>query len=355
MKALSVPLFTLAAASPLVLLVLGCVWGGVWVWLALGSMAGAVVVLDVTVPLVAAPSDAAEFPGADLLLVVLGLGAVLGLPVVVWAVAGPSGLEGTARAAVFVAAGAWFGQVAHPAAHELIHRPQRGLMWLGIAVYSGLIFGHHASSHRLVHHRFVASDGDPNSARAGEGYYRFLIRAWGGSLRAGLAAERALRRGTGVNPFWAYGGGAVLALALGYGVAGWPGVAVWAALGFDFGAQVLLSDYVQHYGLVRRNVAGRRAAGRPGERKPEEGRLEPVAGVHSWNAPHLFSGAMMLNAPRHSDHHAHPARPYPALRLDPAMPMLPWPLPLACLVALWPRYWRWRMAPLVAQVAADRR
>jgi alkane 1-monooxygenase len=151
-------------------------------------------------------------------------------------------------------------------------------------------------------------------------------------LRAGWRAEQAMRRGKGMNPYWAYGGGAVLALALGYGVAGWPGLLVWAALGFHFGAQVLLSDYVQHYGLVRHSTAGR---------------LEPVAGGHSWNTPHLFTSAMMLNAPRHSDHHAHPARPYPALRLEAEMPLLPWPLPLACLLALCPPYWRWRMRPLV--------
>jgi alkane 1-monooxygenase len=86
-----------------------------------------------------------------------------------------------------------------------------------------------------------------------------------------------------------------------------------------------LSDYVQHYGL-------RRAAG------------ERVATAHSWNAPQWFSSSLMLNAPRHSDHHAHPTRPYPALRLEDDAPILPWPLPLACFVALIPRLWRRKMA-----------
>ncbi len=336
MKALSVPMFALAAASPLGFVVLACLWGGVWVWLALLWMAGAVVVLDLAVPLVAGAQDEAEFPGSDLLLVGLASGALLALPMLVWATAGPSGLGLGGRGALFVAGGLWYGQVAHPAAHELIHRSGRGMAWLGQAVYAALIFGHHASAHRLVHHRFVATGADPNSARVGEGYYRFLGRAWLGSLRAGWRAERALRRGTGISPYCAYGLGAGLALALGYGLSGWTGVLVWAALGFHFGAQVLLSDYVQHYGLERRSTAGR---------------LEPVAAGHSWNAPHLFSGALMLNAPRHSDHHAHPSRPYPALRLGDDMPILPWPLPLACLVALCPPYWHWRMRPLVERAA----
>jgi alkane 1-monooxygenase len=94
--------------------------------------------------------------------------------------------------------------------------------------------------------------------------------------------------------------------------------------------QLMLSDYVQHYGLMR--------AQRP------DGKYEPVADRHSWNAPFWFSSAMMLNAPRHSDHHAHPARAYPALRLTDA-PILPWPLPMACTIALVPPLWKRAIRP----------
>ena len=120
-------------------------------------------------------------------------------------------------------------------------------------------------------------------------------------------------------------------------IAGLPGLMVWAGLSLHAGAQILLSDYIQHYGLTRATTA--------------DGRLAPVAAPHSWNTPHLFSSALMLNAPRHSDHHAHPTRPYPALRLDPDAPMLPWPLPLAGLIALYPPLWHRRMGPLLTRVA----
>jgi alkane 1-monooxygenase len=64
---------------------------------------------------------------------------------------------------------------------------------------------------------------------------------------------------------------------------------------------------------------------------------------------------MMLNAPRHSDHHAHPGRAFPALRLPPVgeAPRLPWPLPLACAMALLPRLWRRAIRPHLARWAAD--
>ncbi len=324
--------FAVAALMPLVLLALGIGRGGLWAAGVLAYMTVLAAGLDQIKGLFLGDSpEGAEFPAADAVLVAVGLGAVLAVPATVWAVAGGSGLSPLARALVFLGAGLWLGQVAHPAAHELIHRGNRWLFGLGVAVYGLLGFGHHASAHRLVHHRHVATPRDPNSARLGEGFYRFFLRAWAGSFVAGWRAERALR-GRGVLPYAGYFGFAAAGLALGWGIAGGWGAVVWAALGLHAQVQILLSDYVQHYGLVR-----------------AEGRGVPVTAVHSWNAPHWFSAAFMLNAPRHSDHHAHPSRSYPALRLPVDAPMLPWPLPLACTIALVPPLWRRRIAPHLAQ------
>jgi alkane 1-monooxygenase len=334
-------LFALAALAPLALLLLGARLGGGWAVAGFLYMAGLALVLDQIKGLFMGDAhEGAEFPAADALLAALGLGTLVLMPLTVWAVAGDSGLAWPARLALFAGAGLWLGQVSHPAGHELIHRGNRGLYGLGVAVYGVLLFGHHASAHRLVHHRHVASALDPNSARPGEGFYRFFLRAWAGSFRAGLAAERALSaRGARrrLNPYVVYVGFALASLAAGWAIAGLPGLLVWGALGLHAQLQILLSDYVQHYGLHR-------ATG-------PDGRAEPVAAHHSWNAPHWFSSAFMLNAPRHSDHHAHPARPYPALRLPgpEEAPTLPWPLPVACTLALFPKAWKRRIAPHLAR------
>ena len=330
------PMFACASLSPLVLLAACLMLGGGWPWLAFVYMLGASVTLDMAAPQTADQPDGVEFPAADGLLVVLGLATLAALPALTFAIAGPSDLGLGARIATFLAASFWFGQVSHPAAHELIHRP-RPLFWLGMACYTALLFGHHTSSHRLVHHRHVASVLDPNTARLGESYYRFALRAWAGSFVQGYRAERALRTRSdqpGLNPYALYAGGAVMCLGLGYGLAGWPGVLVWLGLGVQTGSQILLSDYIQHYGLARQTDT--------------DGKRVPVAMAHSWNAPHLFSSAQMLNATRHSDHHVNPMRAYPNLRLPPEAPLLPWPLPLAAVVALYPPLWRRRMQPLVA-------
>lgn len=337
------PIFAFVTLCPAVLLGLGLLMGGLWLWAGFLFMAGLSIVIDQMVPMVNTPlSDGAEFPAGDVVLVAVAVAHLAMLPAAVWAIAGSSDLTGIERAALFVGCGAWMGQVAHPAAHELIHRGQRGLYRLGVAIYVTMLFGHHASAHRLVHHARVATADDPNSAPAGMSFWRFAPRAWAGSFQTGMVAETALRaRGgkRGVHPYAIYLGGAAASLGFGGAIAGWAGALVWLGLAAHAQMQLLLADYVQHYGLQR-------GIGR-------DGRVEPVSARHSWNSPHWFSSALMLNAPRHSDHHAHPSRPYPALTLPEDAPILPWPLPLACAIALWPRMWRRRMKPLLAEWAKD--
>lgn len=332
--------FALTTMIPLLLTVAAALWGGIWSWAAVLWMAAVVTVLDRLLPaFTAAPDEGAEFPGSDALLTAIGISALALMPLVVLAVVqgDPGWLSGLA---LILAAGFWLGQVAHPAAHELIHRPDRRLFRLGQAVYSALLIGHHASSHRLVHHVHVGTPDDPATARAGAGFWRYVLRAEVGGFRKGLSAENALRaRGgrRGVHPYVVYLTLSALALALAAVIGGWAGLAVWVALALHAKVQLHLSDYVQHYGLSRARLP--------------DGRLEPVGPQHSWNGAEWFSSHMMLNAPRHSDHHAHPSRPYPALRLpepDEA-PRLPWPLPVACTVALFPPLWRRRMKPHLAR------
>ncbi|AHM02605.1 Alkane-1 monooxygenase [Roseibacterium elongatum DSM 19469] len=224
--------------------------------------------------------------GLSLLLAVLHLAL---LPLVLVALTGDM-LGIGQKLALFFGTASFFGQVSHPNAHELIHRRPRLYRALGAAVYVSVGFGHHVSAHRLVHHRFVGTADDPNTPQPGESYWAYLPRAWTGSFRAGLSQEqqRLTRRGKaprGIeNPYWIWSGGALACL----GAAAWLGgvatalllLALWGLTG----AQILLSDYIQHYGLRRLTLTN--------------GRLEPVAPHHSWNAPRGFSSYLMMNRPR---------------------------------------------------------
>lgn len=335
---LSMPAFAAASLAPAAMLALGATAFG-WLVAAFLYLTVLTALLDRLLPRVTGTPDEAEFPASGALLVTLALAHLALMPLAVWLVGGPSGLSAGQRLVAFLAFGLQFGQISNPAAHELIHHRSRAMRALGIAVYVTLLFGHHASAHRLVHHRHVATPADPNTARRGESFYRFAPRAWIGSFRAGWQAES--QRPGGLHPYGIYLGGGALCLGLAFAIAGLTGLLAYAALALHATAQLLLSDYVQHYGLTR--------TPRP------DGKPEPVGTQHSWNAPQRFSAAMLLNAPRHSDHHAHPARPYPALRLPPDAPVLPRSLPMMANIALVPPLWRRMMHPRLDRVARTSR
>ena len=105
------------------------------------------------------------------------------LPLALWSVSGAGGQDWPARITLFFGFGLFFGQISNSNTHELIHRSRAGLFRLEMWVYVTLLFGHHTSAHRLVHHRHVATRQDPNSARG--------WRRRGGCVRAAWRGDRS--------------------------------------------------------------------------------------------------------------------------------------------------------------------
>ncbi len=330
--------FAIITVLPCLLLGAAALFGGGWVWAALLYMTMLVAVMDRLIAANALNADPeAEFPAGDTLLITLGGLHFALLALTIWSVAGPSGLNLGERIGLGFGAGLIFGQISHPVAHELIHRSDRRMRLMGRWMYTTLLIGHHASAHLLVHHVHVGSDLDPNSAPRGENFYRYMWRVARASFLAGLSAETKRRARSGklwlTHPFVTYVGGGLAMLVLTSAAFGLPGILVYLSIATHAHVQILMSDYVQHYGLRRSSS--------------DNGRLEPVGPRHSWNAPFLFSAFLMVNATRHSDHHVTPYRAFPALQLDPdTMPCLPYPLPIMGLLALFPKRWFRLMNPL---------
>ena len=315
--------YYLATLIPLAALILGAISGGWWagaalIWLTL--LAGG---LD---HLMAPPPRGRDHgAAAEALSVMLALGHLALLALAARAFADPSRNWGETLT-LFFAAASFMGQISHPNAHELIHRRPRALRRLGTGVYISMLFGHHVSAHRLVHHAYVGTKDDPNTPLPGESFWAFLPRAWIGSFRAGYAQESRRHKPGRLSPYLIYVGGAALALTLAALIGGGAGLIGFAGLAALAQTQILLSDYIQHYGLSRRTLP--------------DGRLEPVGPQHSWNAPRGFTSFLMINAPSHSDHHMHPDRPYDLLDIPDGAPLLPWSLPVMAALATMPRRWR---------------
>ncbi|GAB5449079.1 alkane 1-monooxygenase [Gymnodinialimonas sp.] len=312
------------------LLLAGTAWGG-FAWVALLWLTLVTAVADrLLEPPTVTPDDEDTVPWSDTLSVGLACGHLLILLSTASALTSGALTFGQSIA-LFLATASFFGQVSHPNAHELIHRAALPLRALGAAVYTSVGFGHHVSAHRLVHHRHVGTDADPNTPLPGESFWAYLPRAWRGSFEAGAEqeVERLERKGRGPNhisnPYWIWLGGAAVTLVIVTLMAGVGGALVLVGLAALTGAQILMSDYVQHYGLQRLLLPS--------------GRFEPVAAHHSWNAPKGFSSYLMMNAPAHSEHHMHPDRPYERLDPEASVPTLPLSMPMMAMVAMVPSLW----------------
>ncbi len=320
--------YVIASLTPATFLAIACIFGGFWPLIALLSITMFVYFMDKLPRTLPEQNETGRgitlFLGAvHFPLLILG----------VWALGDAPYLNAFDSLLIFTGLGLFLGQVSNANAHELIHTNARLPRRIGALVYISMLHGHHVSAHLRVHHVFAATDADPNSARLGEGFWAYFLRAQRGEFIAGWRADTQYRARAQTtpsrwsHPYLTYILGGLICVVLIYLLVGWPGVTVYLGLTLYAQMQLLLSDYVQHYGL-RRKI-------------DDTGKPEPIGPQHSWNAPKWYSSAMMLNAPRHSDHHMHPTRAFPALQVTPdTMPVLPYSLPIMAVVALAPSLWR---------------
>lgn len=226
-------------------------------------------------------------------------------------------------------------------AHELLHQRNKLERWLGDLLLATVLYSHFRTEHLLVHHRHVGTPRDAVTARYNEGFHRFFLRVLMSCPVSAWEAEREKLAKVGrpvwhrSNPFWRYAALQLGAVLLAYLVGGWFGVGLFGLQAFFAIWQLELTNYIEHYGLVRRQMP--------------DGRYEPVRPHHSWNAPHRASNWLLINLQRHSDHHTKPDRRFPLLQTyaESEAPMLPMGYPAMGVLAMIPPLWRRRMNPRV--------
>lgn len=228
-------------------------------------------------------------------------------------------------------------------AHELIHKTA----WFERAC-GGLLLtsvGYHGFKieHVRGHHVHVATPLDNSTARLGESVYAFVSRAL---LRNALSAwriEAQRLRALGL-PAWSWRNEmlgwtilwltVIVAAAL---FAGIGGATFFVAQGLGAAASLEVINYIEHYGLMRTQIA--------------PGRYERVTHLHSWNASQRLSNWLLFNLQRHSDHHARASRRYPALLHHDDSPQLPAGYATMYVLALLPPLWHRIMDGRAARAA----
>lgn len=234
--------------------------------------------------------------------------------------------------------------VALVAGHEMGHKVNdKGQVLCAKLVLACSGYGHFFIEHNKGHHKDVATPEDPASSKFGETIYKFVRREIPGAFRRAWELETARLHRLGksewslsneiIQPALVTVAAYTLMLAY-FGPIMIPFLMIAAAFGWW---QLTCANYVEHYGLLRL--------------KDKNGRYERCQPKHSWNSNHKASNLVLLHLQRHSDHHAHPTRPYQVLRDYPEVPALPSGYPWMFFVSMFPSAWFSLMNPKVVNWA----
>jgi alkane 1-monooxygenase len=314
----------------------GLLADGFWSFTALGFAFGLVPVLEAVLPTFAANLSEAQRaerlgqPWYDVLVLAqipLHLGAIALFVMVVPEDRAAGDL--TSLVGHITAMGVSCGTLAINVAHELGHRPNATYQRLAQGLLVTTLYGQFFIDHNLGHHKNVATPEDASTARYGEVLYAFWVRSIVGVWRTAWRLKPRLM--------------AVLFTAEALMLIGFWLLAPEALVPFLAAAVmgILLLEtvnYIEHYGLLRQKVSAHR--------------YENAQPVHSWNSNHPLGRFMLFELTRHSDHHAHPHKPYPVLDHFDEAPQMPAGYPAMMVLAALPPIWFRVMNPRLKQVTS---
>lgn len=230
------------------------------------------------------------------------------------------------------------GGIGITVAHELGHKKSALERTYSKVLLMTVCYMHFYIEHNRGHHVLVATPEDPATSKKNENFYRFWLRSvFAGYAHAWkLETESLQRKGFRVwsmrNEMIRFALLPILfcgALTLVFSFL--LNRVVWEIPVFFFSQSFLafslleLVNYVEHYGIVRKELA--------------PGKYERVNPLHSWNACHLLSNFFLFQLQRHSDHHAYAHKRYQVLNHYDQSPQLPFGYPTMILLALVPPIW----------------
>lgn len=224
-------------------------------------------------------------------------------------------------------------------AHELGHRLNPAEQLLSKILLLPALYLHFFIEHNRGHHKYVATDRDPASAKFGENLYFFWVRSIIKSYFSAWRLEMERLKKSG-KTIWSFSNQMIhFSLIQGiYLVAVfwfWGQSGLIAAISIGVIGILLLEtiNYIEHYGL-RRNLL-------------DNGRYERVMPYHSWNANYELGRIVLYELTRHSDHHYLASKKYQLLDHHEQAPELPVGYPASMLMALIPPLWFAVMHPQI--------
>ncbi len=227
-------------------------------------------------------------------------------------------------------------------AHELGHRKSKLEQRIAKALLLSSLYMHFFIEHNRGHHKNVATDKDPASARQGEYLYSFWFRSiLGGYFSAWQLEKERLQKVQ--RRFFSWSNEMIwyhliqfIFLILIYQI--WGPLILGSFLVAALIGVLLLEtvNYVEHYGLRRQEIS--------------EGKYEKLKARHSWNSNHSFGRILLYELTRHSDHHLKASKKYQILRHIDESPELPTGYPGCIILAAVPPLWFRLMHKRIGQI-----
>ncbi len=215
-------------------------------------------------------------------------------------------------------------------AHELGHRNENYHKLMAKALLFPSMYTHFIIEHNFGHHKNVATDEDPASARKNEMIYIFWLRSIVFSFVGAFKIEQQRIKRTQpkgyekINKILIYQFLQVTFLALiGY-LYGLTIMTLFLACSLISILLLETINYIEHYGLRRQKV---------------NGKYERVRPIHSWNSNHEVGRILLYELTRHSDHHFIANKKYQLLDHQEESKQLPLGYPGSMLLSLVPPVW----------------
>jgi alkane 1-monooxygenase len=231
-------------------------------------------------------------------------------------------------------------------AHELGHRSSLFERTLSKILYLPCLYMHFYLEHNFGHHKNVATEKDPASAKHNQSLYSFWVtsvlnqyeNAW--NLQMKFLAKEGRTFFSFKNDMLFYLIFQAAYLTLVYLLFGSFVFLVAIMVGINSFLYLETINYIEHYGLKRTKLAS--------------GSYERVSAIHSWNSNHTMGRMVLYELTRHSDHHHKASKKYQVLEHKEESPQLPFGYPTSMIIALIPPLWFRLMNPRIpTQMLAD--
>jgi len=226
-------------------------------------------------------------------------------------------------------------------AHELGHRKNKFDVFVTRLLLLPCLYMHFTMEHNYGHHKNVATELDPASAKKGQSLYHFWITSVFGQYKNAWQIQMKLMKNKKASfissennllLFLIYQG---LYLTTIYTLLGEGALMLAFLVGVISFLFLETINYIEHYGLRRKKV---------------ENKYEKIQNTHSWNSDHIMGRIILYELTRHSDHHFRASKRYQVLESLEDSPRLPFGYPMSMLLAFVPPLWFAYMHPVLRKM-----